>query len=336
MNVSNSINIIKTTNEGLVLSEVLKNTDFTKRSLSDITRLTFPTVSRIIDDMESKQQIIKMGLSTPANGRKATVYRLNPDYAHILTIYFQYDKFFCAVGTATREIISISQSELIDNDYIYTLEKLITDYLISDTTIKLISIGVPAGVVDGQIKFINHYEQLRDFNLTMHIKKKFNIKTVIERDMNALIHGITLQKNYADDKNLSVIILTADGPGAATMLDGNIIRGFSGFAGEVGYLPLYNDTNLQQIAENNFVNADIVDYTVRLILCITIMLNPQKIVLIENEYSPKNVDELLLKCKQHVPYGVMPKLEISNCYHENYRDGLIVLGSQLLFDSLEY
>ncbi len=336
MNVSNSVNIIKTANQGLVLSEVLKNKDFTKRNLSDTTGLTFPTVSRIIDDMEKEHQILRVGLSTSVNGRKATVYRLNPSYAHILSIYFQYDKFFCAVGTATKEVISISQNELINNDYIYTLEKLISDYLNSDKAIKAISIGVPAGVVNGQIKFINHYEQLKDFKLKEYIEKKFNIKTAIERDMNALIQGIVLQKEYENYKNLSVIILTTDGPGAATMLDGNIIRGFSGFAGEVGYLPLYNDSNLQQIAANNFENADIVDYTVRLLLCITIMLNPQKIVLIENEFSPKNIDELLSKCKQYIPDGVMPTFEISNCYHEHYCNGLIALGSQLLFDSSEF
>lgn len=327
---SNSVNMIKNANESLVLKEALENKIFTKRDAADATSLTFPTVSRIIDEMEQDNVLIRNGLSAPVNGRKAAVYILNPDYAHILSVYFQYDKFFGTVASAAKEELWSFEFSLVDGDYIATLEQIITKQLLKDPLIGAAAIGVPASVVDGQIRFINHYEQLHDFHLRDHIEQRFHIKTAVERDMNALIYGLVLHKEFGQDKNLSVVIITADGPGAASMLNGHIIRGFSGFAGEAGCLPVYNDCNLQTIAENHFINADIADYTARLMLCLISLVNPEKIVLIKNDYSPQDINEVISICQKKVPESAMPVIELNEQYHMLYCEGLAALGQELI------
>jgi predicted NBD/HSP70 family sugar kinase len=55
--------------------------------------------------------------------------------------------------------------------------------------IKAISIGVPAGVKDGELFFIPDYIKLSGFNLKKYIEEKFNIPVIIENDVNAAILG---------------------------------------------------------------------------------------------------------------------------------------------------
>ncbi len=335
MNTTNSVNIIKSANQNTVLAEILKNTEFTKRSLADITTLTFPTVSKIVDDLEQGRQITQTGKTLPTNGRKAAVYRLNPDFAFTLSVYFQYEKFTAVIGNTAKKILLLKEHSLDNKGYVCTLEQIIAENLAEYPNIKAISIGVPAGVVDGKITYINHYDELRGLDITEHFKSKFSLPVIVERDMYIFMQGISLQTEYQNDKNLAVIILTADVPGCCTMLSGNILKGFSGFAGEVGYLPVYDNTNLQQIAETAFENTDLTDYTARLIACICAVVNPQKIVVLDNEFAPKSKSELEKACCSYLPTAALPQIEICDDYHLLYREGLLELARQLLFEVTE-
>lgn len=94
----------------------------------------------------------------------------------------------------------------------------------------------------------------------------------------------------------------------------------------------YEHSNFQDLAMQNFKGVDILDYTARMIACIVSILNPQKIILVESPHLPKNLQAIIEKCAVYIPKSVIPKLEMSNHFHEFYQEGLLDLGRQLLFD----
>lgn len=290
MKAPEPVHLIKRANRSLALAEILKSGHITKRELAERTALSFPTASKIVDDMETKGQLKQAGTTDPINGRKAAVYELNPDYAHILCVYFQYDAFHCVVGDALTQIVSAESSVVTAEGYIKTLELIIDKHLAQNPNIQAISIGVPASVRDRKIQFINHYEELQDFELARHIERKFSLPTVAERDMNAMMGAIRLQKEYEREENLALAIVTADGPGSSALIDGHLLKGASGIAGEIGFLPLYGRENLQELALSGFAGTDLTDYMAKIIACIAVTTNPRKLIILKTAYSPENLE----------------------------------------------
>lgn len=300
--------------------------------LAEHCALSFPTVSKIVDNMETKGQLAKFGMAESINGRRAAVYALNPAYAYILCIYFQYGTFTCVIGNTLKQVVSTESSVVLEEGYIKTLEAIIARKLAENPSIQVISIGVPASVLNGKILFINNYEELQDFDLAAHVEKKFKLRTVVEREMNAMMCAICLQKEYEQDQNLGMVFMTTDGPGCTSLINGHILRGHSGVAGEIGFLPLYDRENLQEIALKGFIDTDLIDYMAKIIACIAVTTNPKKLIIIKTAYSPTDMRALAKQCERYILKDMVPILELIDAFHTLYQTGLLELGRTVLFE----
>lgn len=321
--------LLKNHNRHAVLTAALAaDAPFSKRELADKTALTFPTVSKIVDELAISGQLAECGTSAPVNGRKAALYCVNPDHGHILCVYFQYENFFCTITDATQKILRTQTTCVQNGDYLATLEAVIAAELARDALIRVLSVGVPGGVEGGVIRFICHYNALAGFPLQAHLFVRFGLPTVVDRDMNAMVCGLAQTGDFPTG-SVGLLLLTTDGPGYATLMDGKLLRGCAGFAGEVGYLPYGEDTNFEDVCANGFT-VDLCIYAARLIVCIAALVNPRHIIVLQNEYTPDLV-ALTARCRSLLPPSAMPQIALCATWHSLYQGGLALLGRKLLF-----
>lgn len=80
--------IVKNINECLIRKVLRESESFTKTKIARDTGLSFPTVSRILDEMVQDGEIISNGVDPTTGGRHAHSYSVNPDYAYVLCLYF--------------------------------------------------------------------------------------------------------------------------------------------------------------------------------------------------------------------------------------------------------
>ncbi|MBA2605463.1 MAG: ROK family protein [Acidobacteria bacterium] len=103
--------------------------------------------------------------------------------------------------------------------------------------VKVICVVVPGtvNVNNGIIITAPNLPALNDFRMVAALKNELGIKTVLENDANAAAIGENwcgASKGFAD----SILVTLGTGVGGGIIIDGKILRGFDGMAGEIGHI----------------------------------------------------------------------------------------------------
>ncbi len=100
-----------------------------------------------------------------------------------------------------------------------------------------VSAGIP-GLVNkrtGTVYKSPHFPQWKNFQLAERLASSVNIPVIIENDAN--LHGLAEARDGVGQKYSSFIMLTlGTGIGGAVIIDGKLLRGGLGTAGEVGHI----------------------------------------------------------------------------------------------------
>ena len=117
-----------------------------------------------------------------------------------------------------------------------TIEKFIDQ---AEVPIGAVAIGIP-GIVSsaGEILSIPNLDQsLVGLNLKEAVESRFNIPTFVQKDVNFILYGeYRTQRTKPDDSVVGFYIGT--GMGCAMVVQGRLLTGERGFAGELGHIPL--------------------------------------------------------------------------------------------------
>lgn len=109
----------------------------------------------------------------------------------------------------------------------------------AEVPIGAVAIGIP-GIVSsaGEILSIPNLDQsLVGLNLKEAVESRFNIPTFVQKDVNFILYGeYRTQRTKPDDSVVGFYIGT--GMGCAMVVQGRLLTGERGFAGELGHIPL--------------------------------------------------------------------------------------------------
>lgn len=327
----------------VILSEIRKSLlevgSATKVELSDKLDVSFPTISKFLAQMEKDGEIISIGLDESSGGRRAKRYTYNPDYSLGLAIFLERTETYYAIFNCVGEVKDQGkvQSVLVENGlHLLTtcMEKLINTY----PKISSIAIGVPGSVDNGRIFYIPDYEQFQNFDIKGFYENHFSIPVVVENDMNAAVLGYHYYRGLKGNPSLVYLYLGQNGPGAGFLINGDVVRGSTFFAGEVSFVPQYNEQNLWQALKNGTESEEVpfspdyqIDPISRLIASLTAIINPHTIIFCKDEVDEALVEKLTIESSKYIPTEHLPDLTISD-WKQDYLYGLQSLGIDLMLN----
>ncbi|SFB56589.1 Sugar kinase of the NBD/HSP70 family, may contain an N-terminal HTH domain [Cohnella sp. OV330] len=314
-----------------IRAALLTHGSMTKVELSRMLGISFPTISKFLSDMESEGELVTAGLDESSGGRRAQRYAYNPDHMLGLALFLEknethYSIFNC-LGEAKEQG---STSSLLEGD----AEKLaayIAEILARQPRIRAVAVGIPGSVNNGRIIFIPCYEAYHDFDLQGYLETRFRIPVVIENDMNAAVLGFNEKKSEHVNPSIVYLYFGQNGPGAGILVNGDIVRGSTFFAGEVSFLPQYEDRNFTQALDRAHasppgrMNERELDAVSRMVASCTAILNPHTIVFCRDEVSETLLDRIAERSAAYVPPAHLPRLTASD-WRQDYLDGLRSLG----------
>jgi len=317
----------------------IKLDNVTKVELSKKVGVSFPTVSKFLDQMESNGEIVLIGLDKSSGGRKAKRYRYNPDYMLGLAIFLEQRETQYTVFNCMGEIKKKGQVEsVLNKDGLDQLTNYIQEILIENPTISSIAIGLPASVDNGNIFHIPKYDHLQNFNLKGYYEEYFSIPVTVENDMNAAVLGYKNNNNINEINSLVYLYLGQNGPGVGLLVNGLVLRGTTNFAGEVSFVPLYNKYNFQQAFEKGHrertqydLQEGEIDAISRLVVTFTATINPHTIIFSDQEFNQIILDQISDQSSNYVSQKHLPKLIMSN-WKQDYLYGLQSLGIDLMMN----
>ncbi len=212
---------------------------------------SIPSVTKQINELLSKKIVVEKGYAASTGGRKAMQYMINEDLSYTI-VSISIDQFYTAITLSNLkgDIISSLENlpvDLRDSDAANVLLKTV-DRFFSSNNIDLkqvIGIGISMpGFVNSETGLNESYNSDSPlYNIKELIEQKFNVLAVIDNDSRCVAWA---EKKFgnAQDSSHSLVINLNWGVGLGILINDDIFKGTSGFAGEFSHIPLSDELTL--------------------------------------------------------------------------------------------
>lgn len=235
---------IKSNNKSLILNILNSHEQISRVELSRITGLTKTSITNIVNELIESDIIHEIGKTDSSSGRKPALLALNKNSLFALGIYISRDFISCNAANLKGEILFETKEflELTENKdtFLASIYSML-DEVLQKTNIQrsnilgtgIASIG-PLDFKNGIILDPPNFRGLKNIPVVEAVSKRYGIKAFLDNDMNA---GAIAEKLFGEGKNYSnfIYIGVCNGIGSGIVSDGNILRGSTGFAGEIGH-----------------------------------------------------------------------------------------------------
>lgn len=229
----------------LVVLQLLRQRDRLSRSeLAQITGVAPSTMGSLIHDLSEVGFIFEEKLETSKRGRPKTLIGLNPSYGHIIGFELGASHVTAVVVDFTGRVLATKDAHLNVEDEpketLQCLEHIVNVFLaeLNSTDSKFLGIGlaIPSPYAADSSSEMNTglYPAWTDFSLTEFLTRKYDVPVILENDANT---GALAEAWWGPHPHVSTMayIKVATGVGAGLILNGELHRGVSGMAGEIGH-----------------------------------------------------------------------------------------------------
>lgn len=262
--------LVNTMNKATVIELLRKNDRTFKAELSRMTRLSQPTILKIIEELNQKKLITQLGLGQSTGGKMPDLIGLNYNQHHIMGVDIGSTRILAVIINLQGEIIysmenSVSAAEG-QEVVISHLIKVIQDTLAAGKELHYniigVGIGMP-GLIDqkkGNVVFSPNFgwENVPLLNI---LKESIQLPIRIDNVSRTMACG---EKYFGDcgDVDNFVCVNIGHGIGAAMMVNGELYSGSSSTAGEFGHFSVRQNGRicecgnrgcLQSIASGNAI-----------------------------------------------------------------------------------
>ncbi len=232
-----------------VFEALLHRSPISRADLAKVTGLSKQTTSEVIDAFEQQGLVRPIGRTSGNVGRTAVLYELSPEGGHVLGIDLGARRLTVALADIAGRVVA-EADELTDSrggawvlDQIARLsDRLARDNHTHPSRIRSIVLATP-GVVNpksGAIEMAPNITGLDHLNVVGLLGEKLGSPVVFENDINLALLGEIWHGCAQNVTNVAFLAL-GSGVGLGLYVNGQLVRGENGAAGEIGYLPIGGD-----------------------------------------------------------------------------------------------
>ncbi len=243
--VTGDSSYIKKINRSLILRKILKNDFISRADLSKITGLNKATVSVQVADLLQEELICETQIEHHTIGRRPIMLSINEDAGYVLGIDLDYKSITYTISNLKGKPIHESEEQFETGEYSTIIEMMISrikqyQQRFSDRPYGVVNavIGVHGTVnkKDGSIRFNPRYKWVQK-SIKDDLQKELSIPVFIENNANLSAYAEKVYQHHHSN-NLLTIILTS-GIGSGMIIDGDLHKGFHGYAGEMGHMIVF-------------------------------------------------------------------------------------------------
>ena len=244
-----NVQLIKKLNEKRILNLIKERGPISRNELARQSKISKVAISEIVNRLDHAGYILEVGKgkSTKKGGKRPILLKLNPEAGYVFGIEVKRSITTIALANIESKIKDLTRVEYHAGASIdEALSKIFSgiDLLIERNNInrqKLVSIGIGIpGIVNyqkGELQFADTLEGWTKSPLVARFSDYFKVPIILENDVNTITLGEKLLGAGKGKNNLACLLI-GEGIGAGIIMGGQLIRGSSGNAGEIGYLDL--------------------------------------------------------------------------------------------------
>ena len=226
-------------NDLTVLNTIRRRGPISRIDIARLTNLTPPTVINIANKLLDAGLILEYMIGESSGGRRPLLLKTNPGFAEVIVVLIRSKNIEVYRTDADGEVIKKKS---------HSIEKLTTDDIINWMTASLktcieeaeapvaaISIVVRGPV--NSVAGISVYAPSigwRNVPLKSIVEEKFRIPVFVENDVKAMTRG-EYYYNFIKETDNVVLVKVGHGIGAGIIIAGELYRGLTNGAGEIGH-----------------------------------------------------------------------------------------------------
>ncbi|MET8230395.1 ROK family transcriptional regulator [Micromonospora sp. NPDC005298] len=235
--------LLRALNDRAALELLLERGPLTRARLGELTGLSKVTASQLVERLEERGLVSRVGEQAGGRGPNAQLYAVRPSSAHVVGVDVGPDRVVAACADITGAVIGrVEQSTRDTDDPVGVVHNAVVQAASSAqaqlSSVRRIVLGTP-GLVDpgtGDITFAFNLPRWHS-GLLAALRDDLHTPVVFENDVN-LAAVAEAQSGAAQGLSDFVLVWVGAGVGLAIMLGGRLHHGSSGAAGEIGYLPV--------------------------------------------------------------------------------------------------
>jgi len=239
---------MRRSHEAEVLRIIAEERRLTKPQLTRLSGLSRPTIDLIIDSLLARRVIVAVGETHGRVGRRAMVFSLDPGAGLGLGFDLGGSKLIGAlVDPAGRILHEATEPTAMPagartvHQMVGLAEQLRERGGVTREVIRQVSVGTP-GVLDaeGQLLMGSNVNDLDGVRLRAELERHLDAPVEIDNDVNMAAVGEYYWGSAVGCANFA-LVQVGTGIGCGLFVDGRLVRGARGAAGEVAFLPLFGD-----------------------------------------------------------------------------------------------
>jgi predicted NBD/HSP70 family sugar kinase len=235
--------LLRALNDRAALELLLTRGPLTRAQLGEMTGLSKVTASQLVERLEERGLVRRVGEQAGGRGPNAQLYAVTPGSAHVIGVDVGPDRVVAACADITGAVIGrVEQSTKDTDDPVGVVHSAVVQAAqragIDMDSVRRVVLGTP-GLVDPKTGEISYAVDLPRWHrgLLGDLRKDLSTPVVFGNDVNlaAIAEAATGAAAGYDD---FVLIWIGRGVGLASVIDGHLHHGSTGAAGEIGYLPV--------------------------------------------------------------------------------------------------
>ncbi|MCI8597111.1 MAG: ROK family protein [Lachnospiraceae bacterium] len=238
-----NLEAVQVMNRKLLLKLLQQNIMCSRANLSEQSGLKQATITNIINDFISWGLVEETGIIEGNKGRRAIGIRLKEDSFYVIGIRLSRKYFEIGIFSLTgkligekckRNVIDTSPNVVMDTMQAI-IEKLAADH--SDKIIVAIGVAVPGPYYfhEGVMETVTNFRGWKKVSIKSELQKRFQLPVMIDHDANAGVLAECSFKVNPEKYRTVVYVALGQGIGAGIFHNGEVFRGATGIAGEIGH-----------------------------------------------------------------------------------------------------
>ena len=245
MNTTNGINseIQQKINRALVIDLLRKEGVCSRAKLAGTSKLRRTTITKIINDFIGCGLVIETGILSGEKNRRSIGIKLNGEQFRVLGVMLTRETYYLLTMGLSGEVFDIKQYPIREDENVQKIiagmKKSIHKIVDNTEEFETLAIGFampgPYKRDQGDLVFVSNLSGWDGIHIYRELQEAFSIPVLIENDANAGAFALLWdEKEKTQNKNL-IYIVAGQGIGCGVVVNGEILTGEIGLAGEIGH-----------------------------------------------------------------------------------------------------
>ncbi|MER5445946.1 ROK family transcriptional regulator [Streptomyces sp. NPDC002766] len=252
--------VLRAMNDRAALDLLLEHGPLSRTRIGKLTGLSKPTASQLLARLEAAGLVLATGTTEGRPGPNAQLYEVNPAAAYAAGLDVTPERILAAVADVTGRTVGSYELPTPGRRPAQPVVRQVTDALdgavkaagLARDDVHRIVIGTP-GAFDpntGRLRYASHLPGWHTPALLDELAAALPMPVEYENDVN--LAAVAEQRLGAARGHEDFVLLWNEGGlGAALVLGGRLHRGWTGGAGEVGFLPVPGVPLVRQVTKAN-------------------------------------------------------------------------------------